>query len=275
MTTEASPPGRRGPTTRRSRDQRLRRRRRRGGLGLTAAAIRVDGLVLDVTFWVLLLLAVLAWWSGRRGRAAGSRLSFTSIVLLAAMALVGPAGAGHRGHHHRARSSRGAPAARRGSSTRACSRPWGWSAVRVRRRRRVPRRRRPVGTWQIVRHVGIPILVADVVQLVVNLVLLAVVIRLAAGMPMRTQIGRLLGTSGPAHLGYGVIAFILVVLWEPGGAGLGERLPHPPAARSWPSGPTASTPRSSRGTSGPSTCSWPRSRPRRLTSRATAPGSPS
>ena len=77
----------------------------------------------------------------------------------------------------------------------------------------------PVGTWQIVREIGIPVLVADVVQFVVNLVLLAVVVRLAAGMPMRAQVGRLLGSSGPAHLGYGIIAFIMVVLWGPAGLG--------------------------------------------------------
>ena len=36
---------------------------------------------------------------------------------------------------------------------------------------------------------------------------------------MRTQMGRILGSSGSAHLGYGVIAFIMVVLWGPAGLG--------------------------------------------------------
>jgi hypothetical protein len=72
-----------------------------------------------------------------------------------------------------------------------------------------------VGAREILQGVGIPILVADLVQVVVNLVLLAGVIRVAAGTPMRTQIVRLLGTTGPAYVGYGVIAFLLVVLWQP------------------------------------------------------------
>ena len=65
------------------------------GISLTAAAIRVDGLEIDATFWVVLLLAVLAWWFGSVEVDSGRvTLSFTSIVLLAAMALVGPAAAG-------------------------------------------------------------------------------------------------------------------------------------------------------------------------------------
>src|SRR6476620_2367169 len=66
------------------------------GISLTAAAVRVDGLEIgDPTFWVVLLLAVLAWWFGSVEVDSGRvTLSFTSIVLLAAMALVGPAAAG-------------------------------------------------------------------------------------------------------------------------------------------------------------------------------------
>ena len=75
------------------------------------------------------------------------------------------------------------------------------------------------GPWEIARAVGLPILVADVAQALANLLLIAMVVRLAQGVPMRTQIWRLLVTSGPNQLGYGVIAFILVVLWEPVGLG--------------------------------------------------------
>ena len=57
-----------------------------------------------------------------------------------------------------------------------------------------------------------------------------------AGVSMRTQVGRLLGSTGPAHLGYGIIAFIMVVLWGPAGLGLGQRVPHPPAAPRRPVG---------------------------------------
>src|SRR6476469_8640617 len=184
------------------------------GISLTAAAIRVDGLEIDATFWVVLLLAVLAWWFGSVEVDSGRvTLSFTSIVLLAAMALVGPAAAGIVGMligpMHEARN----PLTVRifNSGMFATMGVVGGFAYLV---AGGDPGNDPVGPWQIVREIGIPVLFADVVQLVVNLVLLAVVVRLAAGMPMRAQVGRLLGTSGPAHLGYGIIAFILVVLWE-------------------------------------------------------------
>ncbi len=75
-----------------------------------------------------------------------------------------------------------------------------------------------VGSWQIIRLIGLPLLMADLVQFAVNLVLVAIVVRLASGVPMREQVWRIVTTAGPAYLGYGVIAFIMVVLW--GSAGL-------------------------------------------------------
>ncbi len=76
-----------------------------------------------------------------------------------------------------------------------------------------------IGAWDILRQVAIPIFVADLVQVAVNLVLLAGVIRVAGGAPMRNQMLRLLGSTGPAYLGYGAIAFLLVVLWQPADVG--------------------------------------------------------
>ena len=57
-------------------------------------------------------------------------------------------------------------------------------------------------------------------QFVVNLVLIAIVVRLAVG-PVRCapRWGGSSSSAGPAHLGYGVIAFIMVVLWGPAGLG--------------------------------------------------------
>ncbi len=190
------------------------------GISLTAAAIRVNGLhVDDPTFWVVLLLAVLAWWFGSVEVDSGRvTLSFTSIVLLAAMALVGPAAAGIVGMLIGPMTEARSPLTVRifNSGMLATMGVVGGAAYLMAGGKPGED---PVGPWQIVREIGIPVLVADVVQLVVNLVLLAVVVRLAAGMPMRAQVGRLLGTSGPAHLGYGIIAFIMVVLWEPAGLG--------------------------------------------------------
>lgn len=188
------------------------------GVSLTAAAIRVDGLTLDATFWVVVMLAVLAWWLGDVEVSGGVHLSFASIVLLAAMALGGPASAGIVGILLGALQEGRMPTqvrvfnagmnATMGVVSGAAYLVAGGSPGTD-----------PVGTWEVVRFIGLPLLVADVVQLFVNLLLLAGVVRLSGGTQVRSQMVRLLGTIGPAFLGYGIIAFILVVLWGPGGLG--------------------------------------------------------
>ncbi|MGG5260026.1 HD-GYP domain-containing protein [Phycicoccus avicenniae] len=71
------------------------------------------------------------------------------------------------------------------------------------------------GVGAVVVHLAIPMIVADVVQVLANAVLLSGMLRVAMGIPVRLQIGLLLRSTGAAALGYGVIAFILVVLWIP------------------------------------------------------------
>ena len=174
-----------------------------------------------------------------------------------------------------ARSSAGRSPCGRASSTPACPRRSASSAARS--------TLRPVASGTAARSsapgrscdsLAIPILVADLVQVAVNLVLLAGVIRVSGGGSMRSQMLRLLGSTGPAYLGYGAIAFLLVVLWEP--AGLGPASVVSCCRRSsWPAGPTCSTPRSSRAMLGRSACSSPRSRPRRPTWPVTARAWPS
>ncbi len=60
---------------------------------------------------------------------------------------------------------------------------------------------------------------ADVAQAVINLLLLAVVVRISLGVPMRSQILLVLRSTGVAYVGYGVIALIMVVLWRPADLG--------------------------------------------------------
>ena len=71
----------------------------------------------------------------------------------------------------------------------------------------------------ILLRVGLPLAVTDVVQCLLNAVMLAGVIRVAAGTPMRSQVLKLLSTSGIAYVGYGVIGFLFVVLWIPANVG--------------------------------------------------------
>jgi HD-GYP domain-containing protein (c-di-GMP phosphodiesterase class II) len=72
---------------------------------------------------------------------------------------------------------------------------------------------------KILVQVGLPLVVTDVAQCLLNAVMLAGVLRIAAGTPMRAQIVKLLSTSGLAYVGYGVIGFLFVVLWIPAGVG--------------------------------------------------------
>ena len=190
------------------------------GLGATAAAIRIDGLVMDVALAVLLVLAVLTWWQGSIGLTTNSvSLSFSSIVLVASMALLGPAGAGIVGILVGPLQRGKQPWRARLFNTGMFSLLGVFGGVVYRAAGGVVGGAGLTGPWEIARAVGLPILVADVAQALANLLLIAMVVRLAQGVPMRTQIWRLLVTSGPNHLGYGVIAFILVVLWEPVGLG--------------------------------------------------------
>ncbi len=187
------------------------------GISLTAAAIRVDGLVINATFWVMMLLAVLAWWFGSV-KVDGGRvsLSFTSIVLLATMALVGPAAAGIVGTTMAPfNSGPGAPLRARIFNSGMFATMGVVGGFAYLSAGGVLAGTNTVGTREIVGSIGFPVLVADVVQFVLNVVLIAIVVRLASGLPMRAQVSRILGSSGPAHLGYGIIAFILVVLWGP------------------------------------------------------------
>lgn len=190
------------------------------GLSLTAAAIRLDGIVPDATFWVLMLLAVLAWWFGSVEVDAGRvTLSFTGIVMLAAMSLVGPAGAGIVGMTMGPFHDSHAPLRARIFNSGMFATMGVVGGVAYLAAGGDPAGADPVGTWETMLRIGVPMLVADVVQFAVNLVLIAIVVRLAAGLSIRTQVARILGTSGPAQLGYGVIAFIMVVLWGPAGLG--------------------------------------------------------
>ncbi|HEY5249673.1 MAG TPA: HD-GYP domain-containing protein [Dermatophilaceae bacterium] len=68
-------------------------------------------------------------------------------------------------------------------------------------------------------HVGLPLMLADVVICLLNAVILAGIVRLTQGTPMRRFVLGMLGTSGPAYIGYGLIGFLFVIVWVPAGVG--------------------------------------------------------
>lgn len=75
------------------------------------------------------------------------------------------------------------------------------------------------GPWSLIAHVGAPMVAANLVYVVVNALLMSGVIRLTSPVPIRENLWRLLNSSGPAILGHGVLAFLLVVLLRRGSVG--------------------------------------------------------
>ena len=78
------------------------------------------------------------------------------------------------------------------------------------------------GVGYLMLHVGLPLMLADVVICLLNAMILAGIVRLTQGTPMRRFIRGMLETSGPAYIGYGLIGFLFVILWVPAGVGPGS-----------------------------------------------------
>ena len=72
---------------------------------------------------------------------------------------------------------------------------------------------------KILLGVGIPLMISDVAQCLLNAALIAGVLRAFSGARIGTQMRKLLSTSGLAYIGYGVIGFLFVVLWIPADVG--------------------------------------------------------
>ncbi len=75
------------------------------------------------------------------------------------------------------------------------------------------------GAVEITARVGLPLIVADLLQCLTNAMLLSGVIHFHQRVPFVALVRRFLETSGLAYVGYGVIGFLFVVLWFPTGLG--------------------------------------------------------
>ena len=181
----------------------------------TAGASENEILILGV----LCVLGVLGSTSQERNVGGRISFSFTSIILLAAVALTGPFGAAVVGavtcllvaYHQRVDVrvfNVGMTSAIGAIGGFAYLVAGGATAVI-----------HFSGVGPLVLHVGLPLIVADVVICLSNAVILAGIVRLTQGTPMRRFVLGMLGTSGPAYIGYGLIGFLFVILWVPAGVG--------------------------------------------------------
>ena len=66
------------------------------------------------------------------------------------------------------------------------------------------------GVGPILLHVGAPLMLADVMICLLNAVILSGIVRLTQGTPIRRFVLGMLGTVGPTYIGYGIIGFLFV-----------------------------------------------------------------
>lgn len=63
--------------------------------------------------------------------------------------------------------------------------------------------------------IGVPLVLADLAQAATNALILSGMMRVSSGVPFWVQARSLLSSTGVAYVAYGVVAFLLVVLWGP------------------------------------------------------------
>ncbi|GAB3598677.1 HD-GYP domain-containing protein [Angustibacter peucedani] len=68
-------------------------------------------------------------------------------------------------------------------------------------------------------HLAVPLVLANVVMCLVNAVVLAGVISISEGVPYREVLTGTLRSGGIAYIGYGLFGLLLVVLWDAAGVG--------------------------------------------------------
>jgi putative nucleotidyltransferase with HDIG domain len=202
-----------------------------GAVGLAVLAWRIHPLHASapshndiVALFVLCVLGVLGTTS--QARNVGGRnvpgligFSFNSIILLAAVAMLGPFGAavvGAMTHLLEVNRQRVEVRGFNIGMTSAIGAAGGFVYLLAGGATGVSA---SGGVAPLLLHVGLPLMLADVVICLLNAVILSGIVRLTQGNPMRRFVLGMLGTSGPAYIGYGLIGFLFVILWVPARVG--------------------------------------------------------
>ena len=188
------------------------------GIALTVAASQ--GSIPEwSTLLALLALSAPLWLVGDTQLTDNVTLSLVSVVLLAAAVILGPLGAGLLGVVVVGLTRERMPLWARLfnmaiSGLLGVAGGWAYAAAGGTLDPSPLR-----GPADLVRELAGPLLVADLTQAVLNVLLIGGIMRAAQGVPLRLQAARLLLTSGPVYVGYGILAFLLIVLWFPAGLG--------------------------------------------------------
>lgn len=165
-------------------------------------------------FGVLVVLGMLSERLRETDVTPGVALSLTSIMLLSCVVFTGPVGAAAVGAVAPIGVSRGARLVFN-SALYACVGAVGGLAYSLAGGLVGHMLHRAGTSGQLALHVAAPLLLADLAQALVNAVLLAGIIYLSNGTPVRQFVRGVLKSAGLMYVGYGVIAFIFVVEWYP------------------------------------------------------------
>ncbi|MGE9809424.1 HD-GYP domain-containing protein [Janibacter sp. G1551] len=174
-----------------------------------------------VALAILCALAATSWFVRQRAE-SGRDLSFslTSVVLVAAAALVGPVGAGIVGFAATIVPSRPRQPFVQWLFNLALSGALGLvGGLAFHWVRGGAPLARDLGAGELIVGVGLAIALVDVLQCLTNVVLVSGVLWAATGVRFRNQMLRMLTATGPVYVGYGVIGFVYAVLWVPAGVG--------------------------------------------------------
>ena len=168
---------------------------------------------------VLSALAILSWVLRERDVGANVHFSFTSIVLLGAAAILDPFSAGLVGLTATLVQGRGQSLLGRVFNASMTTTLGAVGGLTYRYAGGAVDINALASPWDIIVRVGLPLMVADVVHCVLNAALVAGAVQASRTGSFRPQLVRMLTTTGPAYVGYGVIGFLFTVLWIPAGVG--------------------------------------------------------
>ncbi|WP_353953039.1 HD domain-containing protein [Knoellia sp. S7-12] len=164
---------------------------------------------------VLVILGAAGWWLPAADVGGRASAAASDVVTLAAVAILGPFGAGlvglttgvFRRGQWRVRWFNAVMGACSAMSAGLVYTALGgfFDSSNLR------------GLDELSLRVGGPLVVAGAVFLVINALLLSGIVRLSNGIPVRLQLISLMSGTGLTQLGYAVIAFIVVILWMPAG----------------------------------------------------------
>ena len=158
---------------------------------------------------------MLAWWQPTPTSDGRSHFTADNVIVLAAIPIAGPLGAGIVGLSMALFARRRIAARRRifnAAMTASAAMTGGLGYALAGGVFELEGSR---GAGFLIAHVGFPIVVADLFNLGLNALLLAGVLRLSSGVPVRLQLRDMLTSTGQTQFAYGIIASLLVILWIP------------------------------------------------------------